>query len=378
MEHYLDFAATTPVCIPAADAAYSAMIEHYGNPSSLYRLGLDAENRVATARKTIARALNCEPDCLYFTGSATEANNLAVLGSTAANPRKGKKVITTAIEHAAVLGPFEELGRRGHQTVFLKPEEGGNYSPKQFYDAVDENTALVSVMLVNNEVGTRLPVEEIIRAVRRKNPETLVHVDAVQGAFKLPFSIKTASPDLLSVSGHKLYAPKGIGALYIRKKLRVTPLAIGGGQEHGIRPGTESVPLIEAFAAAVEWYLSHRQEHDETYKVCNAHLRKRLSQMPEVQINTPEGAVPYILNFSVDGIRSEIMLHYLESLGVYVSSGSACSKGEKSHVLKAMGLSDKRADTAIRVSFGAMTSSEDIDALADGIRAGLDTLIRIK
>ena len=280
MEHYLDFAATTPVCIPAADAAYSAMIEHYGNPSSLYRLGLDAENRVAIARKTIARALNCEPDCLYFTGSATEANNLAVLGSTAANPRKGKKVVTTAIEHAAVLGPFEELGRRGYQTVFLKPEENGNYSPKQFYDAVDENTALVSVMLVNNEVGTRLPVEEIIRAVRLKNPETLVHVDAVQGAFKLPFSIKTAGPDLLSVSGHKLYAPKGIGALYIRKKLRVTPLAIGGGQEHGIRPGTESVPLIEAFAAAVEWYLSHRQEHDETYKACNAHLRKRLSQMP--------------------------------------------------------------------------------------------------
>ena len=262
--------------------------------------------------------------------------------------------------------------------MLLSPDETGNYTPEQFYEAVDANTALVSVMLVNNEVGTRLPVEAIIRAVRRKNPETLIHVDAVQGAFKLPFSIRKADPDFLSVSGHKIYAPKGVGALYIKKRVRIAPLLFGGGQEQGIRPGTESVPLIAAFAAAVDWYLPMQAEKLTHYERMNACLRERLATIPEANINTPEGAVPYILNFSVDGIRSEIMLHHLDSFGISVSSGSACSKGAKSHVLKAMDFSGTRADTAIRVSFGAYTEEADMDKFADGIENGLKRLIRTK
>lgn len=373
---YLDYAATAPVCEAAAEAALAAMREHFGNPSSLYRLGLDAENLIAASRKKLSAALGCEESCLYFTGSATEANNLAIIGGVTGNPRKGKKVIATAIEHAAVLTPFEELKRRGYETVLLEPDETGSYTPEQFFEAVDNSTALVSVMLVNNEVGTRLPVEAIVKAVRQKNPETLVHIDAVQGAFKVPFSIRSAGPDLLSVSGHKIYAPKGVGALYLKKRVHIAPLLFGGGQEQGIRPGTESVPLIAAFAAAVDWYLPQQGELLAHYGRMNARLRERLAAIPEIAVNTPEGAVPYILNFSVEGIRSEIMLHHLDSRGIQVSSGSACSKGAKSHVLKAMGFSGKRADTAVRVSLGAYTKDADIGALADGIEEGLRTLIR--
>ena len=377
-ESYLDYSATTPVCKAAADACLDAMTHHFGNPSSLYRLGMNAENIISAARKTLAKALSCDENCLYFTGSATESNNIALFGSLAANPRKGKRIITTAVEHAAVLSPFAELKKRGYETVELLPGEGGNYSPKQFFDAVDEHTALVSVMLVNNEVGTHHPVEEIVRAVRRKNPNTLIHIDAVQGAIKLPFTIRTADPDLLSMSGHKLYAPKGVGLLYIKKGVRVSPLLFGGGQEKGIRPGTESVPLIAAFAAAVGWYLPKQKELLEQFAALKTLLLEKLGEIPEVSVNSPESAVPYILNFSVKGIRSEIMLHFLESRGVYVSSGSACAKGAKSHVLTALGLSPARSDTALRVSFGADTSEEDIIHLIEGLKEGLSALIRTK
>jgi cysteine desulfurase len=354
------------------------MKRYFGNPSSLYRLGMEAENIVSAARRVLAKALGCEEQCLFFTGSATESNNIAIFGSLAANPRKGKKILTTAVEHAAVLGPFTELQKRGYETVYLLPDETGNYTAQQFFDAVDDHTALVSVMLVNNEVGTRHPVEEIIRAVRRKNPNTLIHIDAVQGAFKLPFSIRTAAPDLLSVSGHKIYAPKGVGALYIKKGVKVSPLFFGGGQEKGMRPGTESVPLIAAFAAAVEWYLPQQKELLAGYEALRTELLERLAEIPEISVNSPVGAVPYITNLSVQGIRSEIMLHFLESRGVFVSSGSACAKGAKSHVLDALGLSDGRADTALRVSFGAYTEQKDIDRLVDGLKEGLASLIRTK
>lgn len=375
-ESYLDYSATTPVCAAAANACLDAMNRNFGNPSSLYRLGMEAENIVSAARRTLSKALGCEEACLFFTGSATESNNIAIFGSLAANRRKGEKIITTAVEHAAVLGPFAELQKRGYETVFLAPDETGGYHAGQFFDAVDDHTALVSVMLVNNEVGTRYPVEEIVRAVRRKNPDTLIHIDAVQGAFKLPFSIRTAAPDLLSVSGHKIYAPKGIGALYIKKGVKVSPLLFGGGQEKGVRPGTESVPLIAAFAAAVGWYLPQQRELLARYEALQAELFRRLSEIPEVSVNSPAGGVPYITNFSVRGIRSEIMLHFLESRGVFVSSGSACAKGAKSHVLDALGLSDERADTALRVSFGADTEQKDIERLADGLKEGLSSLIR--
>ena len=375
-ESYLDYSATTPVCGAAAEACVTAMKRDFGNPSSLYRLGMEAENIVSAARRTLSKALGCDEQGLFFTGSATESNNIAIFGSLAANPRKGRKIITTAVEHAAVLGPFTELQKRGYETVYLMPDKTGNYTARQFFDAVDDHTALVSVMLVNNEVGTRHPVEEIIRAVRQKNPGTLIHIDAVQGAFKLPFSIRAANPDLLSVSGHKIYAPKGVGALYIRKGVKVSPLLFGGGQEKRVRPGTESVPLIAAFAAAVEWYLPQQKEFFAGYEALHAGLLERLAEIPEVSVNSPAGGVPYITNFSVRGVRSEIMLHFLESRGVFVSSGSACAKGAKSHVLDALGLSNARADTALRVSFGAYTEQKDIDRLADGLKEGLSSLIR--
>ena len=378
IQTYLDYSATTPVCEAAAATCADILKNQFGNPSSLYRLGLDAENLVSAARKAVAKGLDCDPSCLYFTGSATESDNIAIFGALSANPRRGKKIVTTAVEHAAVLGPFREMAKRGYTVSFLSPDDSGHYSPEAIAGAVDKDTALLSVMLVNNETGLRFPIDEIIRAVRKKNPETLIHVDAVQGAFKLPFSIRRSDPDLVSVSGHKIYAPKGIGALYIKKGTRVSPLYFGGGQEKGIRPGTESVPLICAFSAAVEWYLPQRDALFSRYARLRGELLSRLSEIPEVCVNSPEDGVPYILNLSVEGIRSEIMLHFLESRGVYVSSGSACSKGEKSYVLKACGLSDRRADSALRVSLGAWTREEDIARFADGVEEGLKTLIRIR
>ena len=376
MQIYLDNAATTKVCAQAADAAADAMLHTYGNPSSLHRLGMEAENLVTKAKKQLAAALSCQPGEILFTSGATESNNLAILGGCKAARRSGNKIVTSAVEHPSVLEPVRALEREGYEVSYIRPREDGSFSAQDFVDAVDERTALISAMLVNSEVGTRLPVEEITAGVRQKNPKTLVHIDAVQGFGKIPLSAKKLGADLISVSGHKIYAPKGIGALYIKKGVRVSPLLYGGGQQNGLRVGTECVPLIAAFGEAAAFCSACQRDVLARYKQLREDLLETLSQIPDVTVNSPEGSVPYILNLSVKGIRSEILLHFLEQAGIYVSSGSACSKGAKSHVLAAMGLPDERIDTAIRLSFSYETTGEQLTAFAARLKEGIDTLMK--
>lgn len=378
MEVYLDNSATTKVCEAACEAAVSAMKTVYGNPSSLHRLGFDAEKLVTQSRKQIADALSCYPDELYFTSGATESNNLAIRGLTAAYSRNGRKIVTTAIEHPSVGETVDSLCDAGYEAVRLSPDRNGYYSPDAFAQAVDENTALVTFMLVNNEVGVLLPAEEICKAVKRKNPNTLIHIDAVQGFCKVPFRANRTLVDTVSISGHKIYAPKGIGGLYVKKGVRLKPIQTGGGQEKGLRSGTESVPLIAAFGAAVAQTYPEISKNHAHYRRLREYLNNHLRNQKEITWNSPEDAVPYICNFSVQGIRSEIMLHFLEQSGVYVSSGSACAKGKPSSVLAAMGLPKERADSAIRVSFSPETTLADIDSLLDGLQGGISSLQKMR
>ncbi len=380
MTIYLDNSATTKVCPQAAQAAMDAMTVRYGNPSSLHRLGMEAENLVTAAKKQLAGALGCAPEELLFTSGATESNNLAILGYCRSNHRSGKRIITSAVEHPSVLEPFRALEKEGFETVYISPREdlGGNFAPEDFVDAVDQNTPFVSVMMVNSETGCRLPVEEIIKGVRRKNPKTKIHIDAVQAFGKLSFSAKKLDADFISLSGHKIYAPKGIGALYVKKGVRLSPLLFGGGQQNGLRVGTEPVPLIIALGAAAELCRAEQKALLPRYEELNRFLLEELSLIPDVTVNSPEGSVPYIVNVSVKGIRSEIMLHFLEQGGIFVSSGSACSKGAKSHVLTAMGLPDSRIDSAIRISFSHETTKEELTAFVSRLREGAETLLKVK
>lgn len=376
MEVYLDNSATTRVCEAACEAAVRAMRDCYGNPSSLHHKGFEAEKQLEAAREHLAKALDCTAQELVFTSGATESNNLAILGLTGAYPRGGKKVVTTAIEHPSVLEPCRRLEEQGYTVVRVSPDRDGRIEPERFAEAVDETTVLVSFMLVNNEIGTLLDAERICRIIRKKNPKALIHIDAVQGFCKVPFSLRRVQADAVSISGHKIYAPKGIGALFLRKGLRIRPLLVGGGQERNLRSGTESVPLAAAFGAAVAQAFPQMEQRLEQYRQRNAFLREQLASIPQITVHSPEDAAPYILNFSVRGIRSEIMLHHLERDEIYVSSGSACAKGGQSHVLQAMGLPRAETDSAIRVSFCPDTSEAELSRLVAGLKGGLATLAR--
>ena len=377
-EIYFDNAATTQVCDEAVQAAIQAMTATYGNPSSLHRMGLDAENTVNRARKILAGALGCQPGEITFTSGATESNNLAVFGAVKAYRRSGNKIVTTSVEHPSVAGPVAELEQQGFEVVRISPDATGHFQAQDFEDAVDENTLLVTLMHVNNETGMKLPIEQIAQRVKRKNPGVILHVDAVQSFCKISFKLSKTPVDLMSVSGHKIYAPKGIGALFVRKGVRVLPQVFGGGQERGLRSGTESVPLIAAFGASVDKFSTNISKNRLLYVRLNEHLRELLSEIPDVTVNSPEDGVEYILNFSVAGIRSEIMLHFLESRGIYVSSGSACSKGARSGVLGAMGLPAERIDTAIRVSFGYTNTDRQVRQFVQVLQEGINTLVKQK
>ena len=376
MEQYLDNSATTKVCRAACEAVTEAMRVSYGNPSSLHKMGLEAERRVTASRKIIAQTLSCEPGELIFTSGATESNNMAIYGITSAYSRNGKKIVTTMIEHPSVLEPCARLEQEGYTVIKLPPDKEGHITPEAFVEAVDQNTVLVAFMLVNNEIGTILEAEQICRAVKRKNPKTLIHIDAVQGYCKIPFSLRKVSADTVSISGHKIYAPKGIGGLFVRKGVRLKPLVTGGGQEKGLRSGTESVPLIAGFGAAVSDTFPQLKTNFNHYIQLNEAVRQQLAAISEITINSKQDAAPYILNFSVQGIRSEIMLHHLERMGIYVSSGSACAKGAQSHVLAAFGLTKALSDTALRISFSPETDQEALDGLINGLKSGLEVLAK--
>lgn len=380
MPIYLDNAATTRPCEPAVSAVFQNMVEDYGNPSSLHKLGLTAEQNVTEARKAVAAALVCDPQCVTFTSGATECNNTAIFGAAKNYGKRKKKIVVSAIEHPSVAEPIKYLEEKeGFEVVRIKPSRGGEISAEDFIDAVDENTCLASCMLVNNETGAIQPVRRIFSQIKRNFPECVTHCDAVQGFMKMPIKSAEIFADIIVVSGHKVHAVKGVGAMYIRKGIRIAPLLLGGGQEKNLRSGTESVPLIAGFGAAIRALMPTVGVAHENAEQISAYLLKKLSKLEYVTVNsTAENTSPYITNFSVEGIRSEIMLHYLESKDIYVSSGSACSKGAHSSVLTAMGVSDKLADSAIRVSICRTTTMGEIDVLVTVLQEGYQKLAKSK
>lgn len=369
MAVYLDNSATTKPCKEAVEAVNKMMTENFGNPSSLHNLGINAMKTVIKARESLADALSVDKDEIFFTSGATEANNLAVFGSAYAGKRKGNRIVTTAIEHESVMQSIDELEKEGFEVIRLMPDSLGNISASDLMNAVNDKTILVSMMYINNEVGTILPVDKIRKVCTVKNAPALIHIDCVQAFGKVPVKPKKLGADLITVTAHKIHGPKGCGAIYIKKGTNIIARAFGGEQEKKIRPGTEASPLIAGFGAAVD-ALPDMTEQSKKIKELNSYARERLSEIDDLIINNDESSSPYILNIYIPTfMRSQTILQELSAnYGIYVSNGSACAKGKKSHVLTAMKLSDEIIDKSLRVSFSRYNTKEDIDALVNAIK----------
>ncbi len=374
---YLDNSATTAVCDAAVEKAAYMMRSCFGNPSSLHRLGFEAEAELNAAKEAVAALMGAPARDVYFTSGGTEANNLAVIGGAHAKMRRGKHIVTTAVEHASVADAMDVLEKEGFEITRLVPEANGAITVDAIVDACRADTVLVSVMLVNNETGARFPLEQAIPRIRKRSPLAFIHCDAVQAAGKTPLHALKWQVDAMSISAHKLHGPKGCGALYIQKGSRIMPRQFGGKQQPGVRPGTESTPLIAAFGAAVK-ALPPIEQQRNTYEQLQQHLLQKLRELPDVVLHTSENTVPYIVHFSAIGLRSETILHFLSERGIFVSSGSACSKGAKSPVLTAMGLPPAEIDSAVRVSFSHTNTIADIDRFTDALTEAIHTLARKK
>ena len=369
---YFDYAATAPVR-PEAVRALTDALERFGNPSSRYEYGRQAALRVKEDRETVARAVGCAPGELFFTSCGTEGDNWAIRRGAELNPRKGKHIVTTAVEHAAVLETCKDLERRGYEVTYLKPDRTGRITVEQLTAALRPDTVLVSMMLVNNETGVVLPVEPCARAVKAADPAVLFHCDAVQGFLKLPGPLARLGADLVTISGHKIGAPKGIGALYVKKGVRLRPLLTGGGQEEGLRSGTEATAQIAALAAAVRAVQGDAGRLERTAAVKEYTLSKLKEAVPRLEVIS-EGDAPHICAVTLPGYKSEVVVRVLGDRGVCVSSGSACHRGRPSHVFAAMGLPKPWLDGALRLSFSPESTREEADALASALRDAADSL----
>lgn len=361
---YFDNGATTKASKQVADVVYKTMTENYGNPSSLHSKGHAAENIVKDARKVISDSIKSKPEEIIFTGSGSEANNLAIIGSARMFRDKGN-IITTKIEHKSVLECMKKLEEDSFIVRYLDVDENGLILTDQLKDFVDSKTQLVSIMHVNNECGSIQPLEEIYNIVKATNPNALVHIDNIQGYCK--FEANSRFCDMMSISAHKVHGPKGVGALYVKSGVRLAPVTYGGGQEKGLRSGTENVPAIAGFAKAVETYTCDKEKLRE---IKNYIAKRVMQEIPKVYVNgDPENSSPYILNIAMIGLRSEIILHSLEQRGIYVSSGSACSshKPSPSHVLTAMGYKPERVDSSVRLSFCNDNTIEEAKAFCDAL-----------
>ena len=373
--HYLDHSATTFVLPEAAEAACRVMTQQFGNPSSVHKMGIEASGILEDARRSVASLMGADPSEITFTSCGTEAINTAVFGAAHRRGR-GKHVVTTAIEHSATLNACRRLEQEGYEVTYLEPDEGGHISVADLRAALRPDTVLLTCMLVNNEVGTILPVKEFGKLLRKKCPNALFHIDAVQGLARIPIKPRLWNADLLSVSGHKIGAPKGIGALYIRKGVHIAPLLYGGGQERGLRPGTEPLPNIAAFGTACRLRASCIEQNAARVSELADYLETQLAQRFPWAVQNGSPDLPYVRNYSFPGCKSEVLLRVLEMHAVYVSSGSACNKGRASHVLAAMKLPHERIDSALRISFSPSNTEADIDALLDAVAEGAQRLKR--
>lgn len=371
MEVYLDNSATTKTLDEVARLVTEIFTVDYGNPASMHRKGVSAERYLKYAKETLAKIMKVKDKEIYFTSGGTESDNWALIGSAYANMRAGRHLITTKIEHPAILQTMDYLERQGFEVTYLPVSREGIVSLEALKKALRPDTILVSMMYVNNEVGAMQPIEEAAAIVKKHNPQTLFHVDAVQGFGKLPIYPKKWGIDMVSVSGHKIHGPKGVGILYIREGVKIRPIILGGGQQKNYRSGTENVPGAAGLAKAAEILYKHLDEDTEKLYELRSYLIKELSKMEHVYINGPleEGAAPHIVSASFEGIRSEVLLHALEDKGIYVSAGSACAsrKHTVSDTLEAMKVEQDLLDSTIRFSFSIFTTKEELDYTLDAL-----------
>lgn len=373
---YLDNSATTKPCRQAVEAMTKAMTESWGNPSALYGFGIDTARELRSARSKVAAAMGAEPERVFFTSGGTEADNWAVFGTIKRMGKRGKHLITTAMEHHAILNCFKELENQGFEVTYLKPDDMGRIALDALKAALRKDTILVSIMMVNNEVGSVMSITQLAKLTHKLCPDAIFHTDAVQGFLKVPFQAKSLGADLISVSSHKIHGPKGAGALYVSPRLKsFPPLLLGGGQEAGYRSGTEGTPSIFGFAAAAETMSKTFREDISREKELIAALAEKLSGLPGVIINGAHEA-PHILSVSIPGVPTQNSINILQDAGICVSAGSACAKGHRSHVLTAMGIHPDIIDCTFRVSLCRDTTQEELDKLVEVVRESILPRIR--
>jgi len=379
MKVYFDNAATTIVRPEAVDAMVRVMRENYGNPSSMHEQGRTARAELEAARSTIAMSMGASPDSILFTSGGTEANNIAVLGTSGSFKHKGKHIITSAIEHSAILDPIKKLENEGFEVTYLMPDRAGVITGDAFSAALRNDTVFASVMFVNNETGVKNPVNDYVNEIKRRGLSTILHTDAVQGLCKIPFTVNSLGADLISVSSHKLHGPKGVGALYIKKGIKTSPLILGGSQEKGNRGGTEALPAAVGFSEAVSLGMLER---DNNFAAVNS-LREYVSRLLEYEV--PEAVLlvggnnicsPYILPISLPGYKSEVLMNFLDGESVFVSRSAACKKGARSRTLEAMDFTDEVIDGALRISFSRYNTKEEIEYFIQVLKNATAKLIR--
>lgn len=368
---YLDNSATTKPCAAAVAAMTDALTAHWGNPSALYGFGIEAAGMLRSARHKVATALGAEPDRVFFTSGGTEADNWAIFSTMKRYGRRNKHIITTAVEHHAIVRCMNELEHQGYEITYLQPDSLGNISLDSLKAALRKDTALVSIMMVNNETGAVMPIAQMAKLTHKLAPDAIFHTDAVQGFLKIPFAAKTLGADLISVSSHKVHGPKGVGALYISPRLKAfPPLMFGGGQENGFRSGTEGTPAIFGFAAACEAGKATFAEDIAREKALLNGLVEKLCKLEGLTINGAHEA-PHILSLAIAGLPTQNSINLLQDAGICVSAGSACAKGHRSHVMSAMGLKPEVIDGSFRVSISRETTREELDLLAQVIEKEL-------
>ncbi len=368
---YLDNSATTKPCPQAVEAVATAMTQDWGNPSALYDFGIQTARNLRAARSAVAATLGAEPDRVFFTSGGTEADNWAIFGTAKRLGKRGRHIITTAVEHHAVLNAMKELEAQGFEVTYLQPDETGTVCLNTLKEALRKDTILVSVMMVNNETGAVMPISQMAKLTHRVAPEAVFHTDAVQGFMKVPFQAKTLGADLVSISSHKIHGPKGAGALYISPRLRSFPaLLVGGGQEAGFRSGTEGTPAIFGFAAAAKACAATLREDISREKALLEELVEKLSVLPGLRINGAHQA-PHILSLAIPGLPTQNSINLLQDVGICVSAGSACAKGHRSHVMSAMNLPPEVIDGSFRVSICKDTTREELELLYRVIREEL-------
>lgn len=365
---YLDNSATTKPCPEAVEAMMLAMTENWGNPSALYNFGIDTARQLKTARNTVAAALGAEPDRIFFTSGGTEADNWAIFSTAKRYGKKNKHIISTAIEHHAILHCMKELEAQGFEVTYLQPDETGTVTVDALKAALRKDTILVSIMMVNNEVGSVMPIERMAKITHKLCPDAIFHTDAVQGFLKIPFAAKSLGADLISISSHKVHGPKGVGALYIAPRLKSFPAYLhGGGQEGNFRSGTEGTPAIFSFAAACGAGSASFKEDIKKERELLEYLIAELSAPPGIHLNGAHAA-PHILNIGIPGVPTQNSINILQDHGICVSAGSACAKGHRSHVLDAMKVNPEIIDGSFRVSLCRDTTKEELDTLITVIR----------